>query len=690
MENDNSIDCVDGMTLQFHCNENSNRNIAIQTLLQELGEKPTDKIKALSCRKLLDDDAMTLLLKFIHQNHTILHLRTLSLPTNLMTVSSAPTLAKIVEYQLDSLMDLDLSNNAAVFSGEDGSGLKHLVDAICSENGAAVVHCRVQRLNLSRNAIGRVGKAVKHIRRLLCKNSTLRHLNLAQNYLGQRHMDSDGGLHNNSTLLTIDLSGNALRDAGVHTLMKAINQRVSGCVSKLEEIDLSDNMIGCKGAEHIANLLGYNRNTTLQKLNLSKNVIKSDGAKNLRLVMRYNHTLRELDLSENGLCCSVSAIDGLRCISESLRRSEASSLLRLNLSWNCINDDGAIALADVLRSNSKLESLDLSNNAIGNDGFNALIDALPYDIALKELHMRGNQISNEEALVAYICNKSYKLVHCSYEQNNLTLAQEANIVAAYKFQASMQSWLGKLLTQIKQKEIHTLKLVRKEYGDKELIAISNCLVQYPTEIRTMFLSSKHVTDQGFCHLADHVLTKETAYRIVHLYCLAFPRLTARGIDAVARSLAQRESSLTSLTLVGCNIGTDGAVLLAKALESNISLKALSLESNLIADRGARAIWEAILDPPHANLVMLNLANNALSDDALLRLGRFVKLKDIRLDQNDISDAGALSICRAVTGGSSLEYLNLCNNPRLSSKGIQALQLFLPSEFVLHTDFSCES
>jgi NLR family CARD domain-containing protein 3 len=690
METDNSIDCADGISLQFHCNENCDRTAAIQALIQEFDEKPTDKIKVLSCHKLLDDELMVLLLKFIHQNHTILRLRTLHLPTNLMTVSSAPCLAKIVEYQLDSLLDVDLSNNAAVFSGEDGSGLKRLVDAICPENDATTVHCRIQRLNLSKNAIGRVGRAVKHVRRLLCKNSTLRQLNLAQNYLGQRHMDANGGLHNNSTLQIIDFSGNALRDAGVHTLMKAINQRLPGCVSKLEEIDLSDNMIGCKGAEYVATLLGYNYNTTLLKLNLSNNLIKADGAERLKLVMKYNHTLQELNLSGNGLCCSVSVIDGLRCISESLCRSDGSSLLRLNLSWNCINDDGAISLADMLRSNAKLESLDLSNNAIGNDGFKALIDALPYDVALKELHLHGNQISDEEALVAYICNKSYKLVRCSYEQNNLTLAQEANIVAAYKFQENVQSWLGKLLAKIQQKEISSLKLLRKDYGDKELIAISNCLVQYPMEIRTAFLSSEDVTDQGMCHFADHVLSKETACRIVHLYCLGLPQLTGKGIAAVARSLAQKESSLVSLTLVGCNIGLDGAVLLAKALESNTSLKALSLESNRITDRGARAIWEAIVNPPHAKLVMINLANNALSDDALLRLGRFVKLKDIRLDHNDISDAGALSICGAVTGGSSLEYLNLCNNPRISSKGIQALQLFLPSQFVLHTDFSGES
>jgi NLR family CARD domain-containing protein 3 len=616
----------------------------------------------------------------------VLRLHTFHLTTNQMTLRSAPTLSKAVAYQLSSLIDLDLSDNSAVFSGEDGSGLKCLIDAICPVGGVDGCSCKLQRLNLSRNAIGRVGRAVRHIKRLLCSNSSLRYLVLAQNYLGQKHMDANGGLHNNSTLRVLDLSGNGLRDAGVHTLMKAINQRLEGCVSQLEEIDLSDNIISCKGAHYISTLLSNNFNTSLQKLNLSNNVIKPDGAEFLTLVMKYNHTLTELNLAGNSLCCDdTTGIDGVQYIAESLCQSDATNLLRLNLSWNSINNTGAIALANMLRNNAKLESLDISNNAIGNDGINALIDSLPYDVALKELLLHGNQISDEKKLVTYICHRSYKLERLTYEQNNFSLDQEENIVSAVRFQGNMKTWLGILLEKIGRKEIRSLKVLKKEFGDKELIAIAEHLVQYPVEIRAAFFCSNRVTDHGIRKFADNVLSNNNASKVQRLYCHGMQQLTHVGVAAVARSLTHTTSSLVGLTLSCCNVGPEAAESLANALESNTTLKMLSLESNRISDFGARVIFAAILDPPHKNLVTLNLASNFLTDDALQRLGSFSKLVDVRLDSNDISDSGALDLGKAVLGSSSIEYLNVSNNPRLSSKGIKALQLFLPNEFVLQTD-----
>ena len=60
----------------------------------------------------------------------------------------------------------------------------------------------------------------------------------------------------------------------------------------------------------------------------------------------------------------------------------------LNLSMNNIGDGGALAIAEMLKSNTTLESLDLSGNVIDYDGITAIAEALAENTALKVLHIR--------------------------------------------------------------------------------------------------------------------------------------------------------------------------------------------------------------------------------------------------------------------------------------------------------------
>jgi Leucine-rich repeat (LRR) protein len=135
-------------------------------------------------------------------------------------------------------------------------------------------------------------------------------------------------------------------------------------------------------------------------------------------------------------------------------------------------------------------------------------------------------------------------------------------------------------------------------------------------------------------------------------------------------------------LCNCNIGPDGAIEIARCLESNRSLTLLCLQSNQISDIGAKKILAAILEPPHPTLNFLNLSNNQLTDVALEGLGRFHRLVDVVLNNNNISDRGILDICKAVLDTTSLTYLNLRDNPQITPRGVQTLKLFLPDPFAL--------
>lgn len=65
-----------------------------------------------------------------------------------------------------------------------------------------------------------------------------------------------------------------------------------------------------------------------------------------------------------------------------------SALKILNLSWNGIGNEGANALADVLKVNDVLVHLDISNNQIDNEGAKKLCRGLEANEKLRILKVK--------------------------------------------------------------------------------------------------------------------------------------------------------------------------------------------------------------------------------------------------------------------------------------------------------------
>jgi len=74
-----------------------------------------------------------------------------------------------------------------------------------------------------------------------------------------------------------------------------------------------------------------------------------------------------------------------------------STLQELNLGWNDVGDDGALAIANALRVNSTLRVLDLFWNIIGNDGTRAIADSLRVNRMLQTLYLESEDIVNKDA-----------------------------------------------------------------------------------------------------------------------------------------------------------------------------------------------------------------------------------------------------------------------------------------------------
>lgn len=92
-------------------------------------------------------------------------------------------------------------------------------------------------------------------------------------------------------------------------------------------------------------------------------------------------------LTLRGNCISNN---GANIIADVLARNKTITFL--SLEWNQILSTGAISLASALETNDCLSHLDLRNNAIGDDGAIALATSLMRNNSLKTLDLRWNQV----------------------------------------------------------------------------------------------------------------------------------------------------------------------------------------------------------------------------------------------------------------------------------------------------------
>ncbi|KAG2911103.1 hypothetical protein PC129_g6746 [Phytophthora cactorum] len=212
-----------------------------------------------------------------------------------------------------------------------------------------------------------------------------------------------------------------LTDRYVHFVTQTL--RTSPNWQHLEQLDLSGNEIGEKGAYNVGLFLalqpplkvlnlsnnfitglaeGLEPNAKFHELLLDHNQITDDGAKQLYLKAFKANQQRRIRLSvgnpltsesKNMLAAISQAHDlrkrfikefadqekldlsgrslrqyGVAAIVEELRETPSSKCRYLDLSRNGIGDEGAHAVATLLRAYPRLEELDLSFNDIGDEG----------------------------------------------------------------------------------------------------------------------------------------------------------------------------------------------------------------------------------------------------------------------------------------------------------------------------------
>lgn len=212
------------------------------------------------------------------------------------------------------------------------------------------------------------------------------------------------------SLEQLHLSGNCLRQAGTADIVDVLIQlqlqikvltlagneldetaaaevsRLFTCPElALLECDMSHNALGDGGVQALAEAIAVC--TTLLSLNLSKTACGSAGAQALGHMFEQNRSLTDLDVSWNGIggVGAVALCNGL---------ANSRTLLRLSAQWNGFCDLHAmVALSEALATSCCLKHLNLSQNRINNQGALVLAEGLKTNAYLLELVMSGNPLT---------------------------------------------------------------------------------------------------------------------------------------------------------------------------------------------------------------------------------------------------------------------------------------------------------
>ncbi|XP_077379228.1 NACHT, LRR and PYD domains-containing protein 3-like isoform X2 [Festucalex cinctus] len=331
-----------------------------------------------------------------------------------LTNKCCPALASILSTKESYLKELDLGYNSIT-----DTGVKMLMGAMASPScklkrlsllccgvtaqgcrylaNALKKDCRLKELDLSGNNLGDSG--LKHLAEgLEFPHCCLEELKISQCNFGHKGCCALAmALQKNSRYMKVlNLAINAIGDEGAIELFKRYD------ISQLHKLEMNRCGITMLSCKHIGDALKF-ANSNLVELNLSNNRLTDAGFGLICAGMRPQSHLEKLNVSRCGIttpgCFCVAKV--LACVSQTYSKEEnkfewpeASKLMELNLTMNCLEDAGIKQLLTGLTNPySHFTSLNLTCCDLTDDCCTQLASILASeDSMISKLDLSDNDI----------------------------------------------------------------------------------------------------------------------------------------------------------------------------------------------------------------------------------------------------------------------------------------------------------
>ncbi|KAK3593534.1 hypothetical protein CHS0354_018613 [Potamilus streckersoni] len=178
-------------------------------------------------------------------------------------------------------------------------------------------------------------------------------------------------------LTKFELGGNKLGVREITYALSVVSVHKALVNLVLEKCDVNGQVLKC-----LADFM--KTNDTLQVLDLSDNKVNDRDAEHIAAIIQSNESIHELILRRNDIG------DGAEIIGNALSHND--TIATIDLSWNNIRSKGAIGLCHGLMKNTGLKILIAAWNGFGCDGCAALAHCLIHNTTLTTVDLTCNRI----------------------------------------------------------------------------------------------------------------------------------------------------------------------------------------------------------------------------------------------------------------------------------------------------------
>ncbi|KAI9325797.1 hypothetical protein DFJ73DRAFT_868353 [Zopfochytrium polystomum] len=430
----------------------------------------------------------------------------------------------------------------------------------------------------------------------------------------------------------------------------------------LQILDLSGNSLSGNVIAPLAHTLASNE-SSLSVLKLHYAGIGDEGINALADGLKSNRSLRELVLSYNSFSSA-----GVAALSDALTVNCSTRFL--DLSWNKIDAVGAAAIAGALAKNHTVEILDLSSNRLGNAGAAAIAESIitSENTALKRLALARNEIDQDgvSGVVPLLFRRCHSVMDVCLSSNRV--GSGVGAVAIAKALAATPPHESPRNTLRPPNGLTILALSGAHLGDEGCIALSKG-VAFCSTLAALVLSGNAIGNIGAAALAASFESGQTCMK--HLD-LTSNEIGPTGALAFANVLGSTHvdnrsgQSLPPFSLISAPPSIAGALRLPSC-----PLRTLVLNNNAISNRGAVLLARAL--EFNRTLEKLDLAANTIGDVGGAEIASRIpgSLVQLLLTANRVSDPTAVALAARLPQAQALRTLSIAGNP-VADPGLAAI------------------